>query len=81
MLGMILGVSDLFFGLNSLFNVPPEGMGAQISYRFTEFALPVGWIGSFIYAWICAGRRDRALDDAFFESNGHAIAKRLAKHP
>jgi hypothetical protein len=78
-LGMVLAVSDLFFGLNSLVNEPPEGKGALITYRFTEFALPVGWIGSFIYGWISAGRKDRALDDAFFESNGQAIAKRLAK--
>jgi len=80
-LGMILAVSDVFFGFNSLVNGPPEGKGALISYRFAEFALPVGWMASFIYGWICAAKEDRALDDAFFEANGHAIAKRLAKDP
>ncbi|MEO6095644.1 MAG: hypothetical protein ABIW76_08180 [Fibrobacteria bacterium] len=80
-LGVILLAGDAFLALDFLVNGPPQGKGALKAYRFAQFAVPVGWIGSFIYGGICAGIKDRALDEAFFESNGHAIAKRLAKDP
>lgn len=80
-LGVLLLAGNGFFALYGLFNAPPRGGGELKAYRFAQLALPTGWIGSFIYGGICAGKKDRALDDAFFESNGRAIAERLATDP
>lgn len=78
-LGVMFSVANAFLGLHSLFNPVPPGDGRSPGYRLAQVALPVGWIGSFVYAGINVGRRDRELDKAFFESNGRAIAKRLAR--
>jgi len=80
-LGMVFGVVDLFFGLHSLFNEPPRGGGSLAVYRFEEIILPIGWISSFIYSGIYKAKENREFDNAFFESNGKAIAKRLAQDP
>lgn len=78
-LGVFLGAANLFLGLHALMNDPPRGHGALVAYRTAQIALPIGWISSFIYGGICSGKADRELDNAFFESNGKTIAKRLAK--
>lgn len=78
-LGVFLGAANLFLGLNALMNGPPRGQPSLGVYRTAQIALPIGWIGGFIYGGWCAAREDRELDNAFFESNGKAIAKRLAE--
>ena len=78
-LGVFLGAANSFLGLDALMNAPPRGKRSLAAYRTAQIALPLGWISSFIYGGICAGKEDRELDKAFFESNGRAIAKRLAE--
>ncbi|MEO6095009.1 MAG: hypothetical protein ABIW76_04815 [Fibrobacteria bacterium] len=78
-LGVILGAANAFLGLYALMNDPPLGQRSLEVYRTAQIALPIGWISSFIYAGICASRNGREFDNAFFESNGRAIAKRLAE--
>jgi hypothetical protein len=46
-----------------------------------EIILPIGWISSFIYSGIYKAKENREFDNAFFESNGKVIAKRLAQDP
>jgi hypothetical protein len=78
-LGVLLTIANFYLGLHALFNKPLPGKQRPVAYRLAQLALPAGWIGSFVYSGVCAGKRDRELDNAFFESNGRAIARRLAE--
>jgi hypothetical protein len=78
-LGVLLTIANAYLGLHALFNKPMPGDQRPVMYRLAQLALPAGWIGSFVYSGICANKKDRELDNAFFEANGRAIAKRLAE--